>query len=220
MYCRQAKLKLPLKSIMEEFKSSKVRLQMMLDDSKDKVIKSLNLTLKTGRKWKVKDTIISAKENLAFKEVNSLTQTGRQGLGVNEKKWWSQATGKDRRDMVIQEVRNKEDNKRLIKGVQQSQQGQWTSWEEAQQRSITWNDIWQMAPPKLSFLICSTYDQLPSKATLSNGRKKAIQPVPCVIRNLKHWNTSSVPARQLLLTEDTFGDTTVYWTSWSELYGT
>ena len=108
MYCRQAKLKLPLKSIMEEFKSGKVRLQMMLDDSKDKVIK-------TGRKWKVKDTIISVKENLAFKEVIGLTQTGRQGLGVNEKKWWSQANGKDCHDMIIQEVRNEEDNKRLIK---------------------------------------------------------------------------------------------------------
>ena len=88
---------------------------------------SLNPTLKTGRKWKVKDTIISAKENLAFKEVIGLIQTGRQGLGVNENKWWSKANGKDRRDMVIQEVRNEEDNKRLIKGVQQSQQGQWRS---------------------------------------------------------------------------------------------
>ena len=87
MYCRQAKLKLPLKSIVEEFKSGKVRLQMILDDSKDKVIKSLNTTMKTGRKWKVKDTIISAKENLASKEVIGLTQTGKQGLGVYEKKW-------------------------------------------------------------------------------------------------------------------------------------
>ena len=58
------------------------------------------------------------------------------------------------------------------------------------------------------------------RATKSNGRKKAIQPVSCEMRNLKHWNTSSVPVRQLLLTEDTLGDTTVYWTSWSELYGT
>ena len=72
---RQAKLKLPLKSIMGEFKSGKVRLQMMLDDSKDKVIKSLNPTLKTGRKWKVKDTIISAKENLAFNWSRSNRET-------------------------------------------------------------------------------------------------------------------------------------------------
>ena len=64
---------------------------MILEDSKNKVIKSLNPTLKTGGKSKVKDTIISAKENLAFKEVIVLTQTGRQGSWVNEKKWWSQA---------------------------------------------------------------------------------------------------------------------------------
>ena len=72
------------------------------------------------------------------------------------------------------EIRNEEDNKRLIKGVQQSQQGQWTSWEEALQRSITWNDIWQMAPLKLSFLIRSTYDQLPSKTNLVKWKKESI----------------------------------------------
>ena len=54
MYCRQTKLKLPLKSIMEEFKSSKVKLQMMLDDSKDKVIKSLNPTLQQEESGKSK----------------------------------------------------------------------------------------------------------------------------------------------------------------------
>ena len=43
--------------------------------------------------------------------------------------------------MVIQDVKNEEDNKRLIKGVQQSQQGQWTNWEEALLKSLTWNDI-------------------------------------------------------------------------------
>ena len=84
--------------------------------------------MKTGRKWKVKDTIIRAKENLSFKEVIGLTQIGRQGLRGNEKKWWSQTTGKDHHDMLIQEVRNEDDNKKHIKGVQQSKQGQWTSW--------------------------------------------------------------------------------------------
>ena len=57
---------------MEEFKSGKVGLQMMLDDSKDKEKRPLNPTLKTGRQRKVKDTIIRAKENLAFKELVSL----------------------------------------------------------------------------------------------------------------------------------------------------
>ena len=86
---------------MEEFKSGKIKLQMMLDDSKDEVIKSLKLTLKTGKKWKVKDTVRSAKVNLTFKEIIGHTQTGRQGLWTNEKQRWSKTTGKNHRDMVI-----------------------------------------------------------------------------------------------------------------------
>ena len=39
LYCRQGKLKLSFKSIVEEFKSKKIRLHMMLDDSKGKMIK-------------------------------------------------------------------------------------------------------------------------------------------------------------------------------------
>ena len=47
LYSRQAKLKLPFKSLVEEFKSGKIRFQMILDESKDKVIKSLKPTWKT-----------------------------------------------------------------------------------------------------------------------------------------------------------------------------
>ncbi|GFS05108.1 reverse transcriptase [Elysia marginata] len=32
------------------------------------------------------------------------------------------------------------------------------------QRSLTWKDIWQMAPLRISFLIRSVYDLLPSNA--------------------------------------------------------
>ena len=66
-YCIQAKLKSSIKSIIEEFKSEKIRLQMMLDDAKDEVIKSLKPTLKTEKKWKVRDTIRSAKETLLLR---------------------------------------------------------------------------------------------------------------------------------------------------------
>ena len=62
-----------------------MRLRMMLDGSKDEVIKSLKSTLKTGKKWKVRDTIRSAKDNLAFKEIIGHTLTGRQGFEINEK---------------------------------------------------------------------------------------------------------------------------------------
>ena len=100
LYYRQAKSKLPFKSIVEEFKSGKIRLQIMLDDSKDEVIKSLKPTFITGKKCKVRDIIRSAKDNLSFKEI---IQTGRQGFRTNEKPWWSKTTGKNHWDMVIQD---------------------------------------------------------------------------------------------------------------------
>ena len=88
LYCRQAKSKLPFKLVVEEYKSTKIRLQMTLDDSKDEVIKSLKLILKTGKMLKVMETIRSAKINITFKEIIGHTQTGRQCLGTNEKQRW------------------------------------------------------------------------------------------------------------------------------------
>ena len=80
--------------------------------------------------------------------------------------WWSKTKGKAKRDMVIQEIRNEEDKGRFQKAVQQSQQGQWTAWEGALQRSLSWNDLWHMAPLRISFILRSVYDLLPSNANL------------------------------------------------------
>ncbi|KAK3706431.1 hypothetical protein RRG08_047999 [Elysia crispata] len=49
MYCRKAKLRLPLKSILEEYKCGKARLLSMLEDSEDPVVKAVHVqpTIKT-----------------------------------------------------------------------------------------------------------------------------------------------------------------------------
>ncbi|GFN74544.1 reverse transcriptase [Plakobranchus ocellatus] len=172
MYCRKAKLKLPMKSILEEYKCVKARLLTMLEESDDPVVKTVQPSLKTGRKWKVTEAVDEAKECLKMKEVIGQTQTDRRGLGSTTAKWWSKTEGKEKRDMIIDEIRNKEDSTRVQKAVQQPQQGQWTNWDTAIQRSLTWNDIWHMAPLRISFLIRSVYDLLPSNANLVRCGKK------------------------------------------------
>ncbi|GFO05172.1 reverse transcriptase [Plakobranchus ocellatus] len=107
-----------------------------------------------------------------MKEVISQTQTDRRGLGSTTAKWWSKTEGKEKRDMIINEIRNKEDSTRVQKAVQKPQQGQWTNWDTTIQRSSTWNDIWHMAPLRISFLIRSAYDLLPSNANLVLWGKK------------------------------------------------
>ncbi|KAK3756390.1 hypothetical protein RRG08_038879 [Elysia crispata] len=60
MYCCKAKLRLSLKSILEEYKCGKARLLSMLEDSEDPVVKTVQLTIKTGRKWKVVEAVDEA----------------------------------------------------------------------------------------------------------------------------------------------------------------
>ncbi|GFO45619.1 reverse transcriptase [Plakobranchus ocellatus] len=67
MYCRKAKLKLPMKSILEEYKCGKARLLTMLEESDDPVVKTVQPSLKTGRKWKVTEAVNEAKECLKMK---------------------------------------------------------------------------------------------------------------------------------------------------------
>ena len=115
----------------------------MLDDSEDSVGKTAQTTIKTGRKWKVREATDQVKEYLKIKEVIGKTQTGHKGLGSPVRKWLSKAEGKEKRDIFINEIRlkKKKDSRRAQKAVQQLRRGQWTNWNNALQNSLAWNDI-------------------------------------------------------------------------------
>ncbi|GFO24573.1 reverse transcriptase [Plakobranchus ocellatus] len=74
MYCLKAKLKLPMKSILEEYKCSKARLLTMLEESDDPVVKTVQPSLRIGRKWKVIEAVDEVKECLKMKEVTNCGQ--------------------------------------------------------------------------------------------------------------------------------------------------
>ncbi|KAK3768484.1 hypothetical protein RRG08_060846 [Elysia crispata] len=160
-WCRD---EIQTKEVSQSF--SEERLLSMLEDSEDPVVKTVQPTVKTGRKWKVVEAVDEAKECLNIKDVIGQTQTDSKGLGSSTAKWWSKVEGKEKRDMVINEIRINEDSRRVQKAVQQPQQGQWTNWDNALQKSLTWNEIWHMAPLRISFLIRLVYDLLPSNANL------------------------------------------------------
>ncbi|GFN91316.1 reverse transcriptase [Plakobranchus ocellatus] len=100
---------------------------------------------------------------------------------------------REKRDMIIDEIRNKEDSTRVQKAVQQPQQGQRTNWDTAIQRSLTWNDIWHMAPLRISFLIRSVCDLLPSHVNLVRWGKKDDPTCPlCQEGGVKKWHGESI----------------------------
>src|SRR4029079_17766207 len=172
LYSRSSKLQLSLQAITEEDKVAKSRLQLMLMHSSDPAISSIEPVLKTGRKWKVRKAIQEAEESARLKEIVGATQTNRLGLGYgkdSKQKQWSKVSATDTQALVIEEVRSQVEQEREHTAIQQSQQGQWTTWEDALQRSISWTDIWHMAPLRLSFIIRAVYDQLPAAANLDNA---------------------------------------------------
>ena len=172
LYGKANKLALPLRSITEEFKVGKARLLSMLQTSEDTLVRSTMPTLKTGRKWTAQGAVDAATENLRLQEVLGHTQTGRYGLGYEKKpRFWSKAGNRGRRDMISQEIRAAEEAKRTATAVQQAQQGQWTTWTAAEQRKLSWREIWHMAPMRLAFIIRATYDLLPTNTNLARWGK-------------------------------------------------
>ncbi|GFO50091.1 reverse transcriptase [Plakobranchus ocellatus] len=57
--------------LQEEYKCGKARLFTMLEESDDPVVKTVQPSLKTGRKWKVTEAVDEAKECLKMKEVKN-----------------------------------------------------------------------------------------------------------------------------------------------------
>ena len=172
LYGRANKLALPIKSITEEFKVGKARLLMMFQTSEDTLVRSTLPTIRTGRKWTAQGAVDAATESLMLKEVLGHSQTCRQGLGYGTKTiFWSKAGNRGKRDLVSQEVRAAEEAKRTATAVQQAQQGQWMSWGAAEQRKLSWKEIWHMAPMRLAFIIRATYDLLPTNANLARWGK-------------------------------------------------
>ncbi|KAK3708471.1 hypothetical protein RRG08_053053 [Elysia crispata] len=94
--------------------------------------------------------------------------------------------------MVINEIRLNENSRRDQKAVQQPQQGQWTNWDNALQKSLTWNEIWHMEPLRISFLVRSVYDLLPSNAILGRytwRHNRVLQELAAIISTAKEETT-------------------------------
>ena len=145
---------LVLNSTLEEYECDKVRLLSMIGNSKNPV----QPIIKTGRKWTVVEATDWAKECLKIKEVIGRTQTDRRGLGSSRIKWWSKVEGKKKRDMVINEIQLTKESRRQSTNCSRDNEA---NWDNALQKSLLRNDIWHMAPLRISFLIRSVYDLRP-----------------------------------------------------------
>ncbi len=160
-------LQLPLRSIGLGYKQEKARMVLELRESTDQLVRAAAPKIQTGRKWKVQEEVDMAISRLKHREIVGRVQEGRAGLGRSETPlFWSKASKKERRAMVVAEVTRTEQERLNIKAVSQSRQGGWMSWEGVTDRHLSWSDLWKIPQARLSFLIRSTYDTLPCPRNL------------------------------------------------------
>ena len=112
--------------------------------------------------FNAQEEIEKSREVLTFEEIRGPIQVGRHGIGWSHSIRWTQANAAQRSALITQERKRDIENARITKAVQQGQQGQWTMWDEALQRPISWS----MPPLWLSFVIRSLYDKQPSRDNL------------------------------------------------------
>ena len=129
LYSRSARLRLPLRSIVEEYKISKIRTQWSLNNSKDNRVREVMPQLRSGRKFRAQEEIEKSQAILAFEEIRGPIQVDRHGIGWSHFKRWSTADAPAKAAMIIQERRRQMETERIALAVQQSQQGQWTTWD-------------------------------------------------------------------------------------------
>lgn len=167
LYSKRSKLQLPLVSLVEEFKVGKIRLQSMLLESKDHYIRDDPPELQSGQKWKVADAMVSTSEMLRFNEVCGVARAGRRGLGMEAiSRVREQDKSAESRRLREIEMRNLEEESRLVMAAQQGQQGRWLNWEGVEQRVVSWDDWWKMSHYHLKFLLQCAYDVAASPANL------------------------------------------------------
>ena len=119
LYSSSTKLKLPMLSLVKEYKLGKARLFQMLRDSRDPLVKNAKLSIITGRKWKAEIAVENAESALKMKEIIGTVANGIAGLRLYSQRWWSKESTANRRKMVSEEIHHLEEARRFATSVRQ-----------------------------------------------------------------------------------------------------
>ncbi|CAC5404457.1 unnamed protein product [Mytilus coruscus] len=158
---------------------------MMLRDSKDDKVKVANVDVRTGRKWVAKSAVEDAESRLRHRDILGVVTSGRLAFGNIQQPLWQSADARHRRELVQQEVRRGEEEVRQVRAVSMKQQGQYMKWEMARPRKISWHEMWRMDDQKISFLLRSVYDVLPTPTNLTMWKLIEDPSFTIMVRNSK-----------------------------------
>ncbi|XP_031418446.1 uncharacterized protein LOC105897391 [Clupea harengus] len=165
LYGKTNKLRLPFKSLEEEFKVTRAREVVQYRDSSDPKVANAGIQVRTGRKWRAEEAVQDADARLSHRSLVGVVTRGRAGLGSFPTPQMN-TRGKEGRRLVQEEVRAAVEETRTCKAVGMKQQGAWMRWENAIERKVTWAELRKAEPHRIKFLIQAVYDVLPSPSNL------------------------------------------------------
>ncbi|XP_056097411.1 uncharacterized protein LOC130076370 [Rhinichthys klamathensis goyatoka] len=171
LYGQNNKLKLPMSSLSEEFMVTRSREVLQYRDSSDPKVAQAGIEVRTGRKWRAAVAVDDAESRLRQRVLVGSVAHGRAGLGSRRTPRYDKAEGKERRSLILEEVRAGVEEKRACQMAGMRQQGAWTRWERTVERKVTWTELWKAEPYRIKFLIQAVYDVLPSPSNLFSWGK-------------------------------------------------
>ena len=165
-YSKSAKLQFPYSELTEEVKAAKARNLVTLAESKDKCIRGAKIVVDGGWKTDTFKEVEEAKSKLRLKDITGTGNKGLEGLGMRKTQYFYKATSKEQRNMIVKEVRDKEEDRRRVKIVGQGKQGAMTRWEVPEHR-LSHKEILGTTETRIKFLTKAVYDLLPTPANKS-----------------------------------------------------
>ena len=161
LYTTSGKLQLPFSELEEEKKAAKARLLVTLEEADDPCVRNAGIKVDGGKKADTNQSVKEAKQKLKEEQVAGIPNRGREGLGLRPRKYFDGSSRKERRTMIVEKVREKEEDRRTVKMTGLAKQGGQLRW-EVPARKVSSRDLVMMPEERLKFIVKSVYDLLPT----------------------------------------------------------
>ena len=116
-------MEFPFTELCEEVKAAKARNLVTLQESDDKCIKGAKINVDGGRKTNTPNEVKDAQTRLRMRDITGIANKGNEGLGLRKMKYYSNCNKKDKRSMIVKEIRGKEEERRIVHMTGLSKQG-------------------------------------------------------------------------------------------------
>ena len=134
LYASSIKLQLRYTSVIEEVKKTKARSLVTMQQSRDQCISNADINIDAGRKWKVSEAVENATSRLHHQEIAGIPNVGREGIGIHHRSYYSKASQKERRNLIVGKVKEQEEERRYLKVASLRKQGVSTKWQVPEKR--------------------------------------------------------------------------------------